>query len=530
VISERNVAHYLLSGKDSASTALSFLQSEVSYGSLTAHSGQIAACLLQCGARQGDRVLLVGDNSLFWVACYLGTLQVGLVTVPISANSTAEDLGYILRTTGAKIVCVQDSVATSHPSVFSGTHLITDLDVLPIAETLSQRSFSSLRVEMSPLANHAPVGLNELAALVFTSGSTGRPRGVMITHSNIVSNTESIISYLSLNAQDRMMAVLPFHYCYGASLLHTHLRVGGEVVVDNRFMYPETVLQRMIETKCTGFAGVPSHFQILLRKSSFKRKRFPDLRHVQQAGGHLAPIFVRELQQILPDTMIYIMYGQTEATARLSYLPPEMLETKLGSIGKGAPGVTLRVLDEQGRDVRPGEVGEIVAEGANIAKGYWQEPKESEMVFRNGLLYTGDLARVDEDGFLYIMDRTKDFLKCRGEKVSCRQIEEVLLECSEIVEAVVVGIPDDVLGEALKVFAVPRNRNTDGLEERVASFCRTRLALHHLPKQIVILRSLPKNSAGKVMKGILKVHDTGRALPGSQDCESLLDEVPKYSS
>jgi acyl-CoA synthetase (AMP-forming)/AMP-acid ligase II len=326
----------------------------------------------------------------------------------------------------------------------------------------------------------------------------------MISHSNIVANTESIVSYLSLSDRDRMMAVLPFHYCYGASLLHTHLRVGGEIVVDNRFMYPETVLQRMIEEKCTGFAGVPSHFQILLRNSSFKRKQFPDLRYVQQAGGYLAPAFIRELKNALPGTAIFIMYGQTEATARLSYLPPDLLESRLGSIGKGMPGVKLRVLDEQGRDVRPGEIGEIVAEGSNVALGYWRAPAESEEVFRNGVLYTGDLARVDGEGFIYIVDRVKDFLKCRGERISCRQIEETLLECDELVEAAVVGISDDVLGEAVKAFIVPRNQDAGGLIERVMTFCKARLAPHHLPKQIVARRSLPKNSAGKVLKAALK--------------------------
>ncbi len=506
MVSEKNVAQYLLSGKDPSRLALNFLQSPISYGALTAYAGQIAAYLLQCGARHGDRVLLVSENSLFWVSCYLGTLQAGLVAVPIAVNSAAGDLGHILRTTGAKIACVQVSVATAHASVFSGIHLITDRDISPMAAAVSQQSFSSLRSGEPSSPGYASVGSDDLAALVFTSGSTGKPRGAMITHSNIVANTESIISYLSLNAQDRMMAVLPFHYCYGASLLHTHLRVGGEVVVDNRFMYPETVLQRMIETKCTGFAGVPSHFQILLRSSSFKRRRFPDLRHVQQAGGHLAPTFVRELIKFLPGTKIYIMYGQTEATARLSYLPPDVLEDKLGSIGKGMLGVTLRVVDEQGREVQSGEVGEIVAEGANVAMGYWQEPKESAVVFRNGLLHTGDLARVDEDGFIYIVDRAKDFLKCRGEKVSCREIEEVLLECGELVEAAVVGIPDDVLGEAIKAFTVPRKNNIDGLEEHVASFCKARLPLHHLPKQIVVLPSLPKNSAGKVMKAALRTN------------------------
>ncbi|MBK8274339.1 MAG: acyl--CoA ligase [Nitrospira sp.] len=163
--------------------------------------------------------------------------------------------------------------------------------------------------------------------------------------------------------------------------------------------------------------------------------------------------------------------------------------------------------------MRPGQVGEIVAEGANVAKGYWQEPKESADVFRNGSLYTGDLAKVDDDGFIFIVDRAKDFLKCRGEKISCRQIEETVLEYGELVEAAVVGIPDDLLGEAVKVFAVPRDKNIEGLEERVASFCKTKLALHHLPKQIVILPSLPKNSSGKVMKSVLKHLAANPAFP-----------------
>jgi acyl-CoA synthetase (AMP-forming)/AMP-acid ligase II len=269
-------------------------------------------------------------------------------------------------------------------------------------------------------------------------------------------------------------------------------------------MYPETILQRMIETKCTGFAGVPSHFQILLRNSSLRKKQFPDLRYVQQAGGYLAPAFIRELREALPGTEIFIMYGQTEATARLSYLPPIYLEAKPGSIGKGIPGVKLRVLNEDGREVSPGEVGEIVAEGANVALGYWQAPEESEGIFRNGALYTGDLARVDEDGFIYIVDRAKDFIKCRGEKVSCRQIEEVLLEFDELVEAAVIGIPDEVLGEAVKAFVVPRARNSSGLAEHLATFCKSRLAPHHLPKEIVVIPALPKNSAGKVMKSALR--------------------------
>ena len=431
-------------------------------------------------------------------------MQAGLVSVHVRPGLSAQDLAYLLETTGAKVVCAQGSVIKAHTRQLADRHLLSDRDVPTMAQAASQRSLPSLAADTTASNEFAPVGETDLAALVFTSGSTGKPRGVMVSHGNIVANTDSIISYLSLTGHDRIMAVLPFHYCYGASLLHTHLRVGGDIVIENRFMYPETVLQRLIETRCTGFAGVPSHFQILLRNSSIRKKHFPDLRYVQQAGGSLAPPFIRELKTALPSTQIFVMYGQTEATARLSFLPPDQLEKKLGSIGKGIPGVRLQVLNASGIGVQPGEVGEIVAEGGSITRGYWQASRETEEVFRNGALYTGDLARVDEDGFIFIVDRAKDFLKCRGEKVSCREIEEVLLAFSELVEAAVIGIPDEVLGEAVKAFVVARGKTLPGIEGRIAAFCKTRLPAHHSPKQIVVLSALPKNSAGKVAKTILR--------------------------
>src|SRR5262245_51623356 len=381
-----NVAEYLLAGRDPDSIALKFPQFDCSYGELTLKAGFIATYLNKLGLQKGDRVLLISENSLFWVTCYLGALQAGFVCVPIPANVRCTDLDYILDCTEAKVVCAQASVAIAQTDLLAKQHVLTDKDAPPLSQAVSQQSLPSLETNTLAAYNYASVDPSDLAALIFTSGSTGQPRGVMVSHGNIIANTDSIISYLGLTQRDRIMAVLPFHYCYGASLFHTHLRVGGEVVVDNRFMYPETVLQRLLETECTGFAGVPSHLQILLRNSSIRKKHFPALRYVQQAGGHLAPAFVRELQEALPDTKIFIMYGQTEATARLSYLPPDELEARPGSIGKGIPGVTLRVVDETGREVKPGEVGEIVAEGANITRGYWRAPEESEKTFRNGLL------------------------------------------------------------------------------------------------------------------------------------------------
>ena len=275
-------------------------------------------------------------------------------------------------------------------------------------------------------------------------------------------------------------------------------------MIDPRFMFPDKVLVRMQETRCTGFAGVPSHYQMLLRKSSFKKMSFPDLRYVQQAGGKLADVLIRELRESIPSTKVFVMYGQTEATARLSYLPPAMLDDKLGSIGNGIPGIRLTVVDEGGVPVAAGEVGEIVAEGESVALGYWGTEGESGAPFRKGLLWTGDLATVDDDGFIFIVDRSKDILKCGGKRSSCKEVEDALLEFDDLIEAAVIGVPDDLLGEAVKAFVVAKTSGP-GLLERLRAFCALRLPPHLLPKEIVILETLPKNSGGKILKPALRL-------------------------
>ena len=498
---DSDVTRFLLDGKDAARLALRMMDREHTYGELRSVSLAVAQYLMRAGGKKGDRVLLVSDNSLFWVAAYLGTLRAGLVSVPLPPNIAAPDFDYILQTTEPQFAFVQSRLGASIRDRHQKVALITDQETpsLPDAVTLGR-----LDTDGAHLSGELPnVESHDLAALMFTSGSTGKPHGVMVSHANIAANTESIVEYLHLTASDRIMTVLPFHYCFGTSLLHTHLRVGASLVIDPRFMYPEKVLERMLETECTGFAGVPSHFQILLGKSSLRKKTFPHLRYVQQAGGHLASSFVRELRQVLPTTKIFVMYGQTEATARLSFVPPELLDEKPGSIGKAIPGVKLRVLDECGEDVTQGRVGEIVAEGANVAQGYWRAPEDSAVSFRDGKLYTGDLGTIDEDGFIYVVDRAKDFIKCGGKRVSCRQIEEQLLEFGELLEAAVVGMPHPVLGEAVKAFVVPRIQS-DGFMDRLLLFCKEQLPASLVPQEVVVLDALPKNSSGKVLKQELK--------------------------
>jgi acyl-CoA synthetase (AMP-forming)/AMP-acid ligase II len=491
-----NVADFLLDGKDPSRAALLTTKSSHTYGEMRDGVMRIAA-YLAAHAAPGDRIVLIGDNSFFWVAAYLGILKAGLTAVPLPVATTAEDFSRIQAACGARIVFADAMVAARQADRFAGLSVVTasEWSAMPSAPWTAQATFDPA----------------SLAALMFTSGSTGEPRGVMVTHRNIQANTESIATYLALTPEDRCMVVLPFHYCFGTSLLHTHLHSGGSLVLDLRFRFPETILQRMIETECTGFAGVPSHYQILLRNSSLARKQFPRLRLVQQAGGCLAPVFIEELRAALPGVDVFVMYGQTEATSRLSYLPPDQLDRKMGSIGKGIPGVTLEVVNEAGAPVEPGQTGQITARGENITAGYWNAPADSAEFFRDGKLYTGDMATVDEEGYIFISGRQKDFVKSGGRRVSCRQIEEQLIGFPELLEAAVIGVPDVVLGEAVKAFVVPRVRGQAGLVDQLLEYCRVNMTPHLIPKEIVVLDALPKNSAGKVLKERLRV--PGPAAP-----------------
>ena len=271
--------------------------------------------------------------------------------------------------------------------------------------------------------------------------------------------------------------------------MHTHLRAGATVVINNRFAFPRLVLDQMEAEEVTGFAGVPSAYQILLRNTNLRERKLPALRKLQQAGGKLPNVFIQELRQALPDANYYLMYGQTEATARLSYLPPALLDRKLGSIGRGMPGVTLEVLDPEGHPSPVGTTGEIIARGDNITLGYWKDPELTAQTFRNGALYTGDLA--------------KDFIKPSGHRTGCKEIEDHIVAIPDVVEAAVIGVPDEVLGEVAKAFVVLRTNAKATVEEMLAH-CKRSMPGYMVPKELVVLRALPKNSAGKLLKTDLK--------------------------
>jgi long-chain acyl-CoA synthetase len=436
---------------------------------------------------------LLGANSLFWVAAYLGILKLGAVVVPFSTLSMPNEIKANREFASCKVTLVQKRYYGKYEEALNdGFPLIFD-DCL---NTIPGKPWEDYQVD---------AGFDEYreAVLMFTSGTTQKPRAVRVSHHNIRSNTDSIIEYMGLSNEERIMVVLPFFYCFGTSLLHTHLRVGGSLVLSNSFTFPETVLDMMQTYHCTGFAGVPSTFQTLIRNTSLPRRRMESLKKVQQAGGKLPAVQIKELIDILPAVQIFVMYGATEATARLSYLPPGLLNEKMDSIGKGIPGVELKVLNEAGDPVKPGEVGEIVAWGKNITMGYLNNLEATVDKFVDGAYRTGDLATIDEDGYIYIVDRKADFIKSYGYRVSSQQVEACILELEDVVSAAAIGEPDSLRGEAIVAFVTLR-AGSSLTTKRIISHCHDKLARHMVPKIIEILDSLPLSCQGKVLKSELR--------------------------
>ena len=319
---------------------------------------------------------------------------------------------------------------------------------------------------------------------------------VRLTHRNIEANTSSILGYLPIDATDRMLVVLPFCYTFGASLLHTHLAAGATLVLCRTFAYPETAVDLLEVEECTALAGVPSIYQTLLRTTSFPRRHLPHLRHLQQAGGKLPARQVTELAAAHGHAKLFVMYGQTEGTARLSHLPPDELGRRPGSIGRGIPGVTLRVAREDGRDVAPGEVGEIRARGANVSPGYLGDPQATAATFVDGELRTGDLATVDDEGFVYVVDRSAAFIKTLGHRVAAGEVEEAALGHPDLVSAVAVGVPDATLGEAV-VLVATRRPGTDVTEDDVRAQCRRELPRWAVPRDVLLVDRIPLSAHGK---------------------------------
>lgn len=436
------------------------------------------ANLLSFGLRRRDRILIGCTLSPASSIAYFGAMYAGLVPVPLEEAVLARSITNLLKETGATAVWTEKGIRDESSS--------TDAVILH-------------GLNMNRIASAPPAACeeNDLAVLVATSGSTGIPRFVMVSHGNLTANTEAIIRSQNLSSDERAMLVLPLSYCFGASILHSHLYQGGGVVFDRRFMFPDKVLHAINEFACTTFAGVPTVYNILLRRSNLRSIAMPTLKRFLQAGGSLAPQRVAEMCGAAPGPSFYVMYGQTEATARISCLDPAHLEEKLGSVGRPLDNLMVRIIDENGQDAGTGEPGEIIVNGPSVTLGYFNDPEQSLRVFDEGWLRTGDVGHFDADGYLWIDGRKGAFLKMRGVRVSFAEVEAKVAAVPGVFECAATAVPHPEVGEALALYVVPENRAGD-----VINRVRQSLSATWTCESIQVVPAIPKTLRGKVARSL----------------------------
>lgn len=490
------------------------LDRDWTYGEILQRALSMAGWLREQGVCEGQRVGLLAANSAPYVVSYFGILLAGGIVVALNPDTTPRELSHTLAHCQPTVV-ITAGKCEEHLDVIA-ERLSSVRAVVRLAQQPS--SFGGLGrqvAQFSEVVRHRPLepstcraGSSQIAQIIYTSGTTGRPKGVTLSHRNLSANCLSILEYLELGSSDSVFAVLPFFYSYGNSLLLTHAAVGGRLVLASNFVFWQQALNLMESQRATGFSGVPSTYAMLLAKSNFTKREFPHLRYLTCAGGALAPAVVERIRRSLPHVGIFPMYGQTEAAARLSTLLPHELDRKPGSIGKGIPGVQLEVLDGHGRPVPVGEVGEIIARGENLMVGYWEDPEATARVLRPEGLRTGDLARVDEDGYIYIVGRRDDIIKSGAYRIHPQEIEEVVLELRGVSEAAVVGHPDEIQGEIVVAFVVPADGGQGVSEEAVAAHCKGSLPAHKQPRRVYLVEALPKTSSNKVKRTELRQRGT----------------------
>lgn len=488
----------------------------LTYGEIEIAANQLARALIARGVERWDRVVIYASNSVETVFAIFAVLKARGIFVLVNPTTKQDKLAYILNNCGAAALITTGSlIRTAAASAAAAPYLraaivanpIGHLDIseIPGKEVVSLGA--AVEGQSAERVRQKNIDI-DLAALIYTSGSTGQAKGVMLTHYNIVSAATSITTYLENAPDDVILNVLPLSFDYGLYQLLMAFKIGGTLVLEQSFTYRRTILNTLAHEHVTGFPMVPTIASILLQMD-LASYSFPDLRYITNTAAALPVTHIRRLREAFPNVKIFSMYGLTECK-RVSYLPPDQLDIRPESVGRGMPNEEVYVVDELGNRVGPDIVGELVIRGANVMKGYWGLPEETAKVLRPGpfpdekVLYSGDLFRTDDEGYLYFIGRKDDMIKTRGEKVSPREVENVLYSHPKVGEAAVIGIPDEVLGNAICAFVSPKPGEVVS-EMELRGFCAEHLEDFMVPQMVQLRPTLPKSANGKIAKRELRI-------------------------
>ena len=481
-----------------------------SYRELDIQANRVAHALTKMGVNRGDRVGLCLRNSVEAVAALFGILKAGGVFVSVNPTIKRDKLEYTLNNCQAAALIFDTRTATSdwlHSLPTSVASLKGAISCGPEPEgprdsTVPCSSWISLEAAFSAERPRVATIDVDLACLIYTSGTTGDPKGVVSAHSNVVFASGSIIQYLGMRSDDVIFNVLPLSFDYGLYQLLMTFRVGGTLVLENSFAYPASILKQIAHEKVTGFPGVPTLFEMILRLdlTAFDLSK---LRFITNTAAALPPSRVMDLRHRFPNARVFSMYGLTE-TKRTLYMPPELLDQKPGSVGIAIPGTEVWIEDEKGNRLGPGETGELVSRGRHVMRGYWMAEEATAKRFRQGptpgerVCLTGDLFRMDEEGCFYFVARKDDVIKSRGEKVAPKEVENVIFGLKGVREVVVIGVPDALLGQGVKALVVVDKPMVTAAV--VLAHCRSHLEDFMVPKQVEFRTSLPKTESGKIAR------------------------------
>lgn len=477
------------------------------YGELLEASQRLAAALRQDGVRRGDRVAIVLDNDWPCVVSIYATLLAGAVFVLINSQTKRDKLEFLLRDSGARVLIIDGAYARQMRSV-DAPELRRVIRAGATLDPSTVDTFETIVRSPSDTRLHVCANPLDLAALIYTSGSTGQPKGVMQTHQSMVFTIESLLEYLRLSDGDKILCLSPLSFDYGLYQLLMSVALGATVVLERSSALPAPLYERMRQLNVSVFPGIPTTFAVLLAIHRRSPLSFPSVTRVTNTAAALPHEFVFGLREIFPNALIYAMYGLTECK-RVSYLEPELLDQKPGSVGKAIPGTEVFLLSVDGTPTPAGETGVLHVRGPHVMRGYWNRPDLTNEMLKPGelpgerVLCTHDLFRMDPDGFLYFVGRTDEMIKTRGQKVSPVEIENALHKIPGVLQAAVVGSSDPVLGEAILAYVV----RVDGANLTEADLRAQSSALLEgfmVPQRIVFCPELPKTASGKINKRALR--------------------------
>jgi long-chain acyl-CoA synthetase len=477
--------------------ALIFEEKSFTYKQLDQLAGQVANGLKELGVKKGDRVALFLPNIPEFIIAYLGILKLGAIAVSVSVMFKSEEVSYILYDCAAKAV-----ITTESHCKYVLPDGLPELEHILIAGASADRddSLGKLMANASPKARAVEVEPNAPASIVYTSGTTGFSKGATLSHGNVISNMYAHNRCCRMDSDDRLLLYVPLFHCFGQNaILNAGLNVCATIVLQRRFDI-EQVLKTIAVNQISMFFGVPTVF-IKLLNADISHHDLKSVRYYFSAAASMPMEIVKNWQSKY-GLLIHEGYGLTETSPCACY--NHDLKYRFGSVGMPIENVQMKIVDRDGHQVQPGELGEIAIRGPNVMLGYWNRPLETAQAIKNGWFYTGDIGRMDDQGFFYIVDRIKDMINMSGFKVYPTEVEHVIYQHPAVAEVAIYGVHDPVKGEIVKANIVPKNIEHPITAAQIQEFCSQRMANYKIPRAIDFVDALPKNPTGKVLKRVLR--------------------------